>query len=232
MLLTLPIREVIPATPRSRVVRIELGDRLFDYRPGRGILTATHAFAGRRPYSLAGAPEDARRDRCLELLVGLNAEGAPGAHLSLEPGALLDVEGPFGRFTFPEQPDAARFLFIAGGTGVAPLRAMLRHALNVPHRSISFLYSARMMSDFAYETELRGLARDGRIEFRQTVTRDVAGDWSGSRGRIGPAELAPLVHDADTLCFICGPPALVHDMPRFLAELGVPPGRIRIEEWG
>ena len=231
-MLTLPIREVLSATSRARIVRIDLAGQAFPYLAGQAVLVASHGYDGRRPYSLASAPEDAQREGCLELLVGLNAEGTPGPHLTLTPGSRVDVDGPLGRFTFPEQVDADRFLFIAGGTGVAPLRAMLRHALHVPHRSISFLYSARMISDFAYEAELRGLARDGLIDFRQTVTREIAADWSGSRGRISPAELAPLVHDPQTMCFICGPPALVHDMPRFLGELGVAAARIRIEEWG
>jgi Na+-transporting NADH:ubiquinone oxidoreductase subunit F len=202
------------------------------YLPGQAVLVANHDHDNRRPYSLASAPEDAERDGCLELLVGMSAEGSAGAHLTLDPGTLVDVEGPLGRFTFPADTDAERFLFIAGGTGVAPLRAMLRHALHVPHRQIGVLYSARTAGEFAYESELRDLAREGRIELRQTVTReDAPADWSGARGRIGRAGLAPLVHAPDTLSFICGPPALVHDMPKLLGELGVPSHRIRIEEW-
>ena len=233
MLLTLPIREVLPATPRSRVLRIDLRGERFSYLPGQAVRVATHAHEMRRSYSLAAAPEDAERDGCLELLVGMNAEGTAGSHLALDPGTLVDVEGPLGRFTFPIHLDIERFLFIAGGSGVAPLRAMLRHALHVPHRHIGVLYSARTLSDFAYESELRDLARDGLIELRQTVTReDASGHWGGARGRIGRAELAPLVHDPATLCFICGPPALVHDMPKLLGEFGVPSDRIRIEERG
>jgi len=233
MLLTLPIREVVPATPRSRVMRINLRGALFSYSPGQAVLLATHDHQARRPYSLASAPEDAEREDCLELLVGLNAQGAPGPHLTLERGALVDVEGPLGRFTFPDAPDTDRFLFIAGGTGIAPLRSMLHRALHVPHRSLGVLYSARTLSDFAYRDELRDLARSGRIELRQTVTREPATDeWRGAVGRIGSAEIEQLVHDPETLCFICGPPALVHDMPKLLGQRGVGTNRIRIEEWG
>jgi ferredoxin-NADP reductase len=93
------------------------------------------------------------------------------------------------------------------------------------------LYSARTPDDFAYQTELRELAEQGRIELRMTVTRAVDSDWSGTRGRIRAELLAPLVHDAATLCFICGPRALVDDMPRLLGELSIARERIRIEEW-
>ena len=233
MLLTLPIREVVPATPRALVIRISLRGAPFSYSPGQAVLVAAHDHQTRRPYSLASAPEEADREDCLELLVGLNAQGTPGAHLVLEPGALVDVEGPLGRFTFPDAPDAERFVFIAGGTGIAPLRSMLHRALHVPHQSLGVLYSARTLGDFAYGDELQGLTRSGRIELRQTVTREAATeDWSGAVGRIGSAEIDQLVHDPETLCFICGPPALVHDMPKLLGQRGVATNRIRIEEWG
>ena len=232
MLLTLPIRDVLPATPRSRIARIDLESTSFSYLPGQAVLVGAHEQDKRRPYSLAAAPEDASRDRCLELLIGVNDDGTPGSHLTLRAGALVDVEGPLGRFTFPAEPETDRFVFIAGGSGIAPLRSMLHHALHGPHQNISVLYSARTLNDFAYGEELQGLAREGRIQLKQTVTRDAGEDWSGARGRLGSSELASLGIGRDSLCFICGPPALVHEIPKLLAERGVPPSFIRIEEWG
>jgi ferredoxin-NADP reductase len=123
-------------------------------------------------------------------------------------------------------------LFIAGGTGIAPLRAMLHHALTVPHDAIGLLFSARTPAEFAYEGELRSLADAGRLELELRVTREVEPeDWRGGRGRIGPGDLAPLVHGQATLCFVCGPPALVEESPQILVDLGVPRERIRTEEW-
>jgi ferredoxin-NADP reductase len=230
--LTLPIRDVIAATPRARGVRIDLDGHDFSYAAGQALLIADQGYEKLRPYSIAGSPEDAQRDRCLELLVGVDADGSPGAHLTLNPGQLVEVEGPLGSFTFPPAPEERRFVFIAGGTGIAPLRAMLRHALVLPHRNIGLFYSARTPDDFAYERELRTLAADGAIELRQTVTR-VSGDadWSGARGRLTRDALGELIHDPATLCFVCGPPALVDEMPRLLEDMGIPRSRIRIEEW-
>ena len=219
------------ATPRARIARFDLNGHAFDYAAGQAVAVASHGEQRRRPYSIAAAPEDARRDGWLELLVGVNAEGTPGPHLTLEPGQLVDVEGPLGSFTFPPTPLETRFVFIAGGTGIAPLRAMLRHALTLPHRNIGLFYSVRTPDEFAYEQELRGMAHAGDIELRQTVTRASDADWAGPRGRLKREALAELVHDPATLCFVCGPPALVDEMPRLLAELGVPRERIRIEEW-
>ena len=231
-MLTLPLREVIASTPRARIARLDLDDHPFEYAPGQAVSIASHGHDKRRPYSIASAPEDTHRDGYLELLVGVDADGNPGPHLSLDPGALVDVEGPLGSFTFPPDPEERRFIFIAGGTGIAPLRAMLRHALVVPHRNIGLFYSARTPDEFAFERELRELAEAGEIELRQTVTRATESDWSGARGRLDRDALEELVHDPATLCFVCGPPALVDEMPRILTELGIPRSRIRIEEWG
>jgi ferredoxin-NADP reductase len=232
VLLTLPIRDVLRATPRARIVRLDLNRHPFPYVAGQAVLIASHGHERRRPYSIASAPEDAIRDRTLELLIGVDDTGNPGDHLTLHHGTLVDVDGPVGRFTFPDHPAERRFIFIAGGTGIAPLRAMLRHALAAPHDEIGVLYSARTPSDFAYEGELRQMADEGLIELRQTITRDVSVDqWSGTRGRIRRTDLAPLVHDRASLCFICGPPTLVQEMLTMLGELGVDRRRIRTEEW-
>jgi ferredoxin-NADP reductase len=231
VLLTLPIREMLPGTPRARVVRLELGGRAFPYAAGQAVFVGAHGHPTRKPYSIAASPEDAERDGWIELLVGVDDQGVAGPHLSLVPGALVDMDGPAGSFTFPSDPVEKRFVFIAGGTGIAPLRAMLRHALAIPHRDVGLLYSARTPDDFAYEQELRRLAREGRIELRQTITR-TGGDasWTGGRGRIGRGELEPLVHDPVTLCFVCGPQTLVDETTKLLQELGIPRARIRVEE--
>ena len=232
-MLTLPIHEVLPATPRARILHISLEGQPFSYLPGQAVLIGATGSGKRRPYSIAAAPEDAERVGVLELLVGVDDAGRPGTHLVLEAGQLVDIDGPLGRFTFPPAPAEKRFVFIAGGTGIAPLRAMLRHALHVDHESVGLLYSARTAGEFAYENELRRLAQMGAIELSQTVTRDAAAEnWSGGRGRIDRVGLERLIHDPETLCFICGPPALVADMPKLLFELGIAPEKIRIEEWG
>src|SRR5207247_553817 len=66
---------------------------------------------------------------------------------------------------------------------------------------------------------------------RQTVTRASGAAWSGARGRLDREALRELVPDPATLCFVCGPPALVAEMPALLNAIGVPRERIRLEEW-
>src|SRR5262249_34926636 len=130
-------------------------------------------------------------------------------------------------------PAERNFVFIAGGTGIAPLRAMLRHVIGgaISVRHVGLLYSARTPDEFAYEEEFRTLAAQGAIELRQTITRDTERTWSGARGRIDRAALAGLVHDPETLCFVCGPAAMVDEVPKLLEEIGISKVRIRIEDW-
>ena len=233
MQLTTTIKSVQPATPRAVLLRVTPSSP-FPFAAGQAALIGQHGLGQRRPYSIAVGPAEAARDGRLEFLIGLAEDGSAGPHLpDLSPGVRVDVEGPLGSFKFPEAPSEHRFLFVAGGSGIAPLRAMLHHALmGDPGWRLALVYSARTPDEFAFEGELRSLADAGEIELRQTITRATESDWSGPRGRLDRDALEELVHDPATLCFVCGPPALVDEMPKILSDLGIPRTRIRIEQWG
>jgi ferredoxin-NADP reductase len=233
-MLTLRVRDVAHATPRSIIVRLDLAGAVLDYRAGQAVLVGHTGDAVQRPYSVALAPHEARESGMLELLVGLDAQESPGGHLStLVPGMHVDVDGPIGSFQLPDEPRERHFLFVAGGTGIAPLRAMLHEALARTHEwTISMVYSARTPDEFAYGDELRAIAKTRRIQLWQTVTREPAEAWTGRRGRIALHHLEEMVQDSETLCFVCGPHALVKDVPRLLQQAGIAPGRIRTEDWG
>jgi NAD(P)H-flavin reductase len=229
-------------TPSARIVRVALNGAGFPYRAGQAALVAPAGHSGGVPYSIASAPEDTAADGILEFLIKHDSAGLWGEEFApVRRGASLAVQGPVGSFTFPENPRETNFLFIGGGTGIAPLRSMLRHVLRAgaPGKGqgpagrgrVSVLYSARTPDDFAYGTELRRLARRGEISLVLTATRQSTAGWKGKRGRIVPGELALLVDDAATLCFVCGPESMVADVPLMLQELGIDPSRIRVEEW-
>jgi NAD(P)H-flavin reductase len=232
MLLTATIDHVSAATPRAALVRVAL-DGQFPFAAGQAVLVGLHGQPERRPYSIAVAPAEAARKGRLEFLMGLGPDGTPGTHLPrAAPGVKVDVEGPFGTFAFPDPPDARRFLFVAGGSGIAPLRAMVQQALlGDPIWRLALVYSARAPEEFAFDGELRQLAAAGRLAYYPTTTRHMDDSWVGGRGRISRELLEGALDGPDTLCFVCGPDALVHDVPRMLRDLGIPPGRIRVEEW-
>jgi ferredoxin-NADP reductase len=232
---TLPLLDVAPATPRSRLLSADFRDKPFNFLAGQAVLIAAHGQPTRRPYSIACSPERAFETGQLELLVSLEPDDDGGPHpSSLTAGSLVDVEGPLGTFVFPPEPPQRHLLFIAGGTGIAPLRAMIDHALRrAAAYSLSLLYSARRGDDFAFIDELRVHAAAGRIELHQTVTRDESATWAGGRGRISRAHVEAVSHDpASTLCFVCGPRGMVSEAERVLQTLGVPESAIRTEGWG
>jgi ferredoxin-NADP reductase len=219
------------ATASTRVLRLEGS---FRYQAGQAARLGPGDSDITLPYSIASAPEDTATHAFVEFLVKVDAEERWGEEFEpLRRGQRIRVIGPRGRFTFPDRPAERSFLFIAGGTGIAPVRAMLRHARAVRQPgSYRVLYSARTPGDFAYLAELRGMARRSEIQLTLTATR--AGSdarWKEGRGRIAPAQIAPLIDTPATLCFVCGPASMVDEVPRMLRELGIDRSRIRLEEF-
>ncbi|HTL01777.1 MAG TPA: FAD-binding oxidoreductase [Vicinamibacterales bacterium] len=221
------------ATPRAHIVRLDLQGEPFSYRAGQAAYLQPQGVAKRRPYSIASAPEQTSTTGLLEFLVQTDGDGSSGlARSVLEPGALVSLEGPMGSFQFPEHPRERHFLFIAGGTGIAPLHSMLWHALLAERDGhITLIYSVRSPDELAYLNEFEGLAAAKKIDFHHTVTRAASEGWTGRQGRIDANYLQSLVMPGDTLCFLCGPPALVGEIPELLHDLGVQKNQILMEQW-
>lgn len=219
-------------TPSTRIVRVSLAGRRFAYKAGQAALIGPPDDDG-VPYSVASAPAESARHHQLEFLIKVHADGRWGNDFDVPRiGELLEVRGPVGRFVLPDLTEDSNLLFIAGGTGIAPLRAMIRQAvLTRPPARMRLLYSARTPADFSYVKELRAMARRGDVELTLTATRESPVRWRGSRGRITADQLQPLIDERVTLCFVCGPAAMVRDVPEALDSLGIARGRIRVEEW-
>ena len=182
---------------------------------------------------MASSPDDSAQHQVIEFLIRIDAHSRWGELFApVARGQRLALRGPFGRFTFPEHPAERHFLFIAGGTGIAPLRSMIRQARATGIAgSYRLLYSARTPDDFAYLSELRGMARRGELRLSLTATRGGGERWPAGRGRITQAQLASLIDTPETLCFICGPASMVNEVPELLTRLGIEGSRIRVEEW-
>lgn len=231
--LVLRVASVRSATKTSRIVRLSLDGSAFRYRAGQAALIGPLDRADRVPFSIASAPEESATGGYLEFLI--KVDGADRWGEDFEPlvrGRRMEVRGPRGSFVFPAEGREHRLLFIAGGTGIAPLRAMIRHAqLSSRPCRISLLYSARTPRDFAYLPELRRMASRGAIRLALTATRECTPRWSGDRGRIAAGPLSRLIDDPATLCFVCGPAAMVADVPPMLRAFGVDASRIKVEDW-
>ncbi|MDP2390315.1 MAG: hypothetical protein Q8N52_08320, partial [Acidobacteriota bacterium] len=122
-------------------------------------------------------------------------------------------------------------LFVAGGTGIAPLRAILMERLSRPGLPVvSVVYSARSPEQFAYRAELDAMAHAGRITLVLTVSR-VGEGWVGRLGRIDEGLLKAAIPSLDACCLVCGPPQLVSDSTELLLRMGVSRDRILTEKY-
>ena len=219
------------ATPTTRIVRVALDGAAFPYRAGQSASIAVEAGEAGTPYSIASAPSETESDGYVEFLVKVDGSNRFGARVSqLEPGIPLVVGHAVGRFIVADPVARNPLLFIAGGTGIAPLRSMIRECLHAGRRDpMALVYSARTPEEFAYLEELRALDAAGAIALTLTLTGD-AQEWRHARGRAGDRHLAELA-TPETLAFICGPPSMVTDIPQALMRLGVPREQIRTEDW-
>jgi len=230
---TCVVTAVIRETPRNRVVRLGLDGRALVFEAGQYVALGDHGQPERKPYSIACSPAQAARDGQLEFLIQVGEDESPGPHLPvLAAGRLVDVEGPSGSFGLPPGARPPAVALICGGTGIAPLRAMLWQILSdSPSTKVALLQSARTPDEFSYAEELRGLAGEGRIMLLETVTRDAPPSWRGNRGRADARMLAGWIDGPDTWCFVCGPDSLVEGIPRLLTSVGVHARNIRVEHW-
>lgn len=216
-------------TPTTRRLRLALDGEPFVYHAGQAASLA--AGGAPTPYSIASSPAETRRYGWLEFLVKVDGSSRFGAIVErLSAGAPIALEGPVGRFTLDRVPPGTPLLFIAGGTGIAPLRSMLLEAIDSGRvGALSLLYSNRSPAEFAYLDRLKQLAADGSLRLSLTLTGE-AEDWTHARGRAGVSHLAELVQPGTT-AFICGPPAMVRELPAILHTLGVTRDRVVTETW-
>ena len=231
-MITVPVRQITRATPRIRILNLDLRSVEFSFTAGQAVMLGLSGSPLRKPYSIASAPWEVAKSGIMQVLVQVEDSGGLDPHLELAaPGAPLDLEGPFGAFGLPAGVDCP-LLFIAGGTGIAPLRSMLiEHLARPTQQRVSLVYSARSVDEIAFRPELAALETAGRITSYFTVTREEPTDWRGRRGRISEALLKEALPSTDAICLVCGPPQLVADSIALLEKLGVSGERILIEKY-
>jgi ferredoxin-NADP reductase len=228
--------EVIPETPRTK--SLILGVPGWEgHKAGQHVdvrLTAEDGYQAQRSYSIASAPEDGR----LEIVVERLDDGEVSPYLTdeLRVGDRLELRGPIGGWFTWEARDGGPLLLVAGGSGIAPLMAMIRHrAAANSDASCRLLYSSRSREDTIYAEELDRLAaEDGTLEVIHTLTRSQPPGWTGYSRRIDRemlGEVAPSPEERP-LAFVCGPTPLVEATATALVELGHDPARVKTERFG
>jgi ferredoxin-NADP reductase len=193
-------------------------------------LTAEDGYVAERSYSIASAPGEP-----LAITVERLADGEVSPYLTqeLRAGDELELRGPIGGYFVWGPADAGPLTLLAGGSGVVPLRCILRHRQRTGSRvPARLLYSARALPEVIYRDELDGYGDGAQVSY--TLTRSQPPGWTGYRRRIDAALLKELAWPAEEnpLAFICGPTSFVETAAAALVGLGYPPERVKTERFG
>jgi ferredoxin-NADP reductase len=231
------VAEVVEETPSVRSIVLDVPDWP-GHLAGQHVdvrLTAPDGYQAQRSYSIASPPtEDGR----LKLTIESLPDGEVSSYLSAELRVddQLELRGPIGGYFVWDAPLGGPLLLVAGGSGIVPLMAMLRHRARIGSRvPARLLFSARSEPDLIYRAELDRLAAEtGGPEVRYTLTRSHPEGWSGYARRIDPKMLGEVAwpRDQQPLAYVCGPTPLVESVATTLVEMGNSSDRIRTERFG
>jgi ferredoxin-NADP reductase len=227
--------EVIQETAQAKTIMLEAPDWT-GYRAGQHVdirLTAPDGYQAERSYSIASAPEDPH----LALTVERIADGEVSPYLldELRAGDELELRGPIGGYFAWDSSLGGPLMLLAGGSGVVPLRSILRHhAATADSVPVRLLYSSRAWDEVIYRDELLALSGSDHTEIAFTLTRTWPPDWHGHRGRIDRPLLETVSWPAgdQPLVYICGPNGFVETAAATMVAIGHDPKRIRTERFG
>jgi ferredoxin-NADP reductase len=224
------------ATPRTKSLFLDVPG-WEGHKAGQHVdvrLTAEDGYQAQRSYSIASAPEE----ESVELVVERLDDGEVSPYLTdeLRSGDKLELRGPIGGWFTWELKEGGPLFLVAGGSGIAPLAAMIRHrAAAGSEAPCRLLYSSRSREETIFADELDRLAAsDGSLAVIETLTRSQPPGWTGYARRIDDdmlAEVAPSPEQG-SLTFVCGPTPLVESVATALVELGHDAGRIKTERFG
>ncbi|CAN5438549.1 FAD-binding oxidoreductase [soil metagenome] len=219
---------------RSLVFEVT-GQRPFSYEPGQAIDLFVPTASGmtmKRPYSIASAPGFAGPAR-FEIAVTHVPDGATSRALhALAEGAELDAEGPRGSFRRWVADRDLPALFVAAGSGLAPLRAMLQPELaREVGPSVGLLFGCRTAEDVLWKNELERWVEE-RPRFTLAVSLSRPHDtWTGATGHVQRHAAEMVARLRPERVFICGLSAMVEAVERALEDSGVPSKAIHFEEY-
>ena len=229
------VTETRQETPRVRTIALE-SEAWPGHRAGQHVdvrLTAEDGYQAQRSYSIASAPEQG-----LELTVERLDDGEVSPYLvdELRPGDGLELRGPIGGYFVWDGDDSPSVLLVAGGSGVVPFRAVIRHRLASGSAApMRLLYSSRTIEDVIYRWELEDIAAaDNGVEIVHTLTRAQPEGWTGYSRRIDADMLREVAWPAGERAsvFVCGATTFVEAVAEGLVGLGYDPATIKTERYG
>ncbi|WP_417526132.1 NADH:ubiquinone reductase (Na(+)-transporting) subunit F [Marinovum sp.] len=260
------IREIVLRLPEDRPLNFEAGDFLQVTAPpfqldfaaidlpdryreawefaGLRTLKARSDSDVTRAYSLASRPED-QGQAVLNIRLAVPPAGReenipPGIVsswlFSLSPGDQVTTSGPFGEFHV--HPGEQEMVFVGGGVGMAPLRAMIHQTFGRgTKRRVRYLYGARSAIDLFYAEEFDALAEaHPNFTWTPALSDPAPGDrWTGATGFIHEVLAAEMrAHPAPESCeyYLCGPPVMISAVLATLDRLGVERRSVFFDDFG
>jgi ferredoxin-NADP reductase len=229
---TATVGSVTRETPSTVTLRLEVPGWP-GHRAGQHVdirLTADDGYQAERAYSIAAAPGEPLAITVERLD---NGEVSPYLTEDARPGDQLEVRGPIGGYFVWGAETGGPLLLAAGGSGVVPLRAIVRERFltgsSVPVR---LLYSSRSWDDVIYSSELDS-PPDG-VEVIHTLTRSQPPSWHGYARRVDRQMLAEVAWPAADrpLAYVCGPTSFVESVAGSLVALSYPAERVKTERFG
>ena len=174
-----------------------------------------------RPYSIASQPS---RSDVITLLFNL-VPGGPGSTylFGLKEGDKTHFKGPAGNFSLREDP-VRELLFVASGTGIAPIRSMLLANAERPDpRPATLFWGLRSQRDLYYQEELVDLIRQTRTLTAVTTLSRPEPDWSGESGRVLRLIEERIASVTNLSVYLCGNSAMIADATSLLQKKGLCP---------
>lgn len=230
------VRRIMAETSRVKSINLEVKSWQ-GHLPGQHVdiqLTGEDGYQAQRSYSIASPPED----ELLTLTVEEVTEGEVSPYLvgDLRVGDQFELRGPIGGYFVWTTEMGGPLTLIAGGSGIVPLMAMLRHRDRRGARIPALLlYSSRSLEDVIYRQELDRMAdSDCMLRVVNTLTRKQPDRWIGPRGRIDKALLGKecFPPEENPKVFVCGPTPFVEHVSSLLVDLGHDPLTIKTERFG
>jgi ferredoxin-NADP reductase len=198
-------------------------------------LTASDGYSAVRSYSIASAPNcKGRVEITVERLP--NGEVSPYLTQNVAIGDRLELRGPIGGWFVWRAEQNEPIQLIAGGSGIVPLRAMIRSRISAGGTApFRLLYSVREPGAVFYRDELQALSnKNNAVTVTYAYTRATPKDWPRPPGRIDAALITSATWSSNLgpTSYVCGPTSFVERVAGFLASLGNSPGKIRTERFG
>ncbi len=197
-------------------------------------LTSDDGYQAERSYSIASAPEDRRLAITVERLD--DGEVSPYLVGEVRKGDKIELRGPIGGYFVWRGDDDRPVLLVAGGSGVVPLMAMIRHRSaiksTIPTR---LLYSSRSQDDIIYRGELDALSAVGdSLTVAHCLTRMQPAGWRGYARRIDRPMLEEVAwpKEQNPIVFVCGPTPLVEAVAGHFVDMGFDAASIKTERFG